>query len=71
MVPQTYPSLPETENPLDEGAEPVLTLTAHKLDIDIRDDQILLSLRACFSRPGFIHCLASFTVSGIVINTLR
>jgi len=70
MVPQTYPSLPETENPLDEGAEPVLTLTANKLDIDIRDDQILLSLRACFSRPGFIHCLASFTVSGIVINTL-
>ena len=71
IVSQTYPSLPETENPLDEGAEPVLTLTAHKLDIDIRDDQILLSLRACFSRPGFIHCLASFTVSGIVINSLR
>ena len=70
LMPQTYPSLPETENPLDEGAEPVLTLTAHKLDINIRDDQILLSLRACFSRPGFIHCLASFTVSGIVINTL-
>ena len=69
-MPQTYPSLPETENPLDEGAEPVLTLTAHKLDINIRDDQILLSLRACFSRPGFVHCLASFTVSGIVINTL-
>ena len=71
MVPKTHPTLPETDNPLDEGAEPVLTLTAHKLDIDIRDDQILLSLRACFSRPGFIHCLASFTVSGIVINTLR
>lgn len=54
----------------DEGAEPVVTQTSHHLDIDIRDDQILLSARACLSRPGFVHALVSFTVSGIVINTL-
>jgi len=40
------------------------------LDINIRDDQVLRSLRACFAREGFIHALVSFTVSGIVINTL-
>lgn len=55
---------------IDEGAEPVLTLTPHHLDIDIRDDQVLLSIRACLARPGFIHSLVAFTVSGIVINTL-
>ena len=55
---------------IDEGAEPIITLTPHHLDIDIRDDQVLLSTRACLSRPGFIHALVAFTVSGIVINTL-
>lgn len=63
-------NLPVVENPYDEGAEPVLVQTANKLDIDVRDDQVLLSLRACFSRPGFTQTLAAFTVSGIVINTL-
>jgi MFS family permease len=55
---------------IDEGAEPVLTISAHHLDINIRDDQVFLSTKACLSRPGFIHSLVSFTVSGIVINTL-
>lgn len=55
---------------LDEGAEPVVTISDHHLDIDIRDDQIILSTRACLSRPGFIHALVTFTISGIVINTL-
>jgi Major Facilitator Superfamily len=55
---------------LDEGVEPVLTITPHHLDINIRDDQVILSLKACMSRPGFVHSLVSFTVSGIVINTL-
>jgi MFS family permease len=55
---------------IDEGAEPVLTMTPHHLEIAIRDDQIWLSTRACLARPGFIHALVSFTVSGIVINTL-
>lgn len=55
---------------MDEGAEPVITMTPHHLDIDIRDDQVLLSIRACLSRPGFMHALVAFTVSGIVINTL-
>lgn len=54
----------------DEGAEPKVTVTDHHLDIDIRDDQIILSFRACLARPGFLHALAAFTVSGIVINTL-
>lgn len=54
----------------DEGAEPVLTITPHHLDINIRDDQVILSLRACLARPGFIHSLVAFVASGIVINTL-
>lgn len=54
----------------DEGAEPVLRMTPHHLDIDIRDDQVLRSIRACFRRPGFVHALVAFAVSGIVINTL-
>ena len=55
---------------IDEGAEPVITILPHHLDIHIRDDQIWLSTRACLARPGFIHSLVSFTVSGVVINTL-
>lgn len=55
---------------MDEGAEPIITMTPHHLDIDIRDDQVLLSIRACLSRAGFVHALVAFTVSGIVINTL-
>jgi len=54
----------------DEGAEPVVTVTNHHLDIDIRDDQVVRSLHACMIRQGFSHALAAFTVSGIVINTL-
>jgi MFS family permease len=61
--------LPATEA-IDEGAEPVITILPHHLDIHIRDDQIWLSTRACLARPGFIHSLVSFTVSGVVINTL-
>eukprot|EP00522_Entomoneis_paludosa_P018925 CAMPEP_0172444332 /NCGR_PEP_ID=MMETSP1065-20121228/4383_1 /TAXON_ID=265537 /ORGANISM="Amphiprora paludosa, Strain CCMP125" /LENGTH=1048 /DNA_ID=CAMNT_0013194821 /DNA_START=135 /DNA_END=3281 /DNA_ORIENTATION=+ len=64
-----YSVLPPVDG-VDAGAEPVLTITPHHLDIDIRDDQIILAIRACFARPGFIHSLVSFTVSGIVINTL-
>ena len=55
---------------IDEGAEPTLTIKPHQLDIDIRDDQIILSTKACLARPGFIHSLVAFTVSGVVINTL-
>jgi len=54
----------------DEGAEPIVTITNHHLDIHIRDDQVIRSLHACMIRPGFTHALAAFTVSGIVINTL-
>jgi hypothetical protein len=67
--PQPHPFDIPPEN-LDEGAEPILTFTDHHLDIDIRDDQVIRSLRACLSRQGFIHALVAFTVSGIVINTL-
>jgi Major Facilitator Superfamily len=55
---------------IEEYAEPTLTLTDHHLDINIRDDQVLLSVKACMARSGFIHALVTFTVSGIVINTL-
>lgn len=55
---------------INEGAEPVLTVRPHHLDINIRDDQVLLSIKACMARKGFIHSLVSFTVSGVVINTL-
>jgi hypothetical protein len=72
--PQPYPGSyqypPRVLPHPDEGAEPVLTMTPHHLEIAIRDDQIWLSTRACLARPGFIHALVSFTVSGIIINTL-
>jgi hypothetical protein len=55
---------------IDDGAEPILTITPHHLDIDIKDDQVIRSLKACFARQGFIHALVAFTASGIVINTL-
>lgn len=57
-------------NDIDEGAEPIITITPHHLDIDIKDDQVIRSLKACFARQGFIHALVAFTASGIVINTL-
>jgi len=62
-------TLPAADS-MDEGAEPVVTITPNHLDIDIRDDQVLLSIRACLARAGFVHALVAFTVSGIVINTL-
>lgn len=64
-----YADFPATSE-IDEGAEPVLTITPHHLDIDVRDDQVIRSLRACFARQGFVHALVAFTASGIVINTL-
>ncbi|KAL7538991.1 hypothetical protein ACHAXR_008965 [Thalassiosira sp. AJA248-18] len=53
-----------------EGAEPTLTQTPHHLEIDIRDDQIFLAAKACFSRKGFPQALVVFTASGLVINVL-
>ena len=61
---------PRTPPSIDDLAEPVLTVTRRRLDIEIRDDQIIMSTRACFSRPGFIHAVVAFTVSGIVLNTI-
>ena len=55
---------------VDDGVEPVLTLAGSNLSIDIRDDQILRSIRACFSRPGFFHTVIAFAVSGTVLNTI-
>jgi hypothetical protein len=57
-------------DPYDDGAEPIISVTDHHLDINIRDDQVIRSLHACMTRRGFSHALAAFTVSGIVINTL-
>lgn len=61
--------LPST-NEIDEGAEPVISQTGKYLDIEVRDDQILRSIRACFSRKGFTHTVVAFGASGIVLNTL-
>lgn len=55
---------------VDDGAEPVLSQAGNIVDIDIRDDQILRSIKACFSRKGFIHTIIAFGASGIVLNTL-
>jgi hypothetical protein len=54
----------------DSSIEPIMTQLDHKLDIDIRDDQLIQQVRACFARPGFSHCVVAFTTSGIIINTL-
>lgn len=53
-----------------DGIEPIMTQLDHKLDIDIRDDQLIQQVKACFARPGFSHCIVAFTTSGIIINTL-
>jgi MFS family permease len=62
--------LPPTIYDFDEGAEPIEIVAPHKISIDVRDDQIWLSAKACFSRKGFVHSCVAFVVSGIVINTL-
>lgn len=61
--------LPST-NEVDDGAEPIMSQSGNYLDIEVRDDQILRSIRACFSRKGFTHTVVAFAASGIVLNTL-
>ena len=61
--------LPST-NEIDDGAEPIMSQSGKYLDIEVRDDQILRSIRACFSRKGFTHTVVAFAASGIVLNTL-
>lgn len=58
------------EGSVYEGCEPTVTQTPHHLEINIRDDQIILAAKACLARKGFSHALVVFTVCGIVINTL-
>jgi hypothetical protein len=48
-----------------DGIEPIMTQLDHKLDIDIRDDQLIQQVKACFARPGFSHCIVAFTTSGM------
>ena len=55
---------------IDDGAEPVLSQAGNNLAIEIRDDQVFRSIKACFSRPGFTHTVVAFAASGIVLNTL-
>ena len=55
---------------IDEGAEPIMIQLGKYLEIDILDDQLLRSIRACFSRAGFIHTLVAFTVSSVVVNVI-
>jgi hypothetical protein len=47
-----------------------MTQLDHHLDVDIRDDQIIQQIKACFRRRGFGHCVVAFATSGIIINTL-
>jgi hypothetical protein len=54
----------------DDGAEPIMIQTPRHLDIDICDDQMWRSLRACFGRRGFSQCVAAYAISGVVINTI-
>lgn len=54
----------------DDGAELIMTQTPRHLDIDICDDQIWRSLRACFGQKGFPQCVAAYAISGIVMNTI-
>ena len=64
--PQRYRTLRHvlpSSDAIDDGAEPVLTMTPHHLDIAIRDNRILLLILACLARPGFVHALVAFTVS--------
>lgn len=57
--------------PNENLLEPIPVLVSpNQLEIHIRDDQIFLSAKSCLSRPGFLHALVAFSVSGIVINTL-
>ena len=59
--------LPPTD---DDGAEPILIQTPRHLDFEICDDQIWHSIRVCFARKGFIHCVLSYCTAGITINIL-
>ncbi|KAL7539707.1 hypothetical protein ACHAXR_009598 [Thalassiosira sp. AJA248-18] len=54
----------------DEGVEPIMTQLDHQLEIDIKDDQLIQQVKACFRRKGFSHCVVAFTTSGIIVNTL-
>ena len=54
----------------DDGAEPILIQTPRHLDFEICDDQIWHSIRVCFARKGFIHCVLSYCTAGITINIL-
>jgi hypothetical protein len=54
-----------------EELEPRVIVTDHHLDIrGIKDDQVIRQIKASFARRGFVHAVVTFTVSGVVINTL-
>lgn len=60
----------DSMNRIDEGVEPIMIQLGRYLEIDILDDQLLRSIRACFHRAGFIHTLVAFTVSSVVVNVI-
>jgi len=71
IIPHPSNQLPPPESEVDVGAEPIVTqMEGRTLNIEIRDDQVLQSIKACFSRPGFVHAVVAFAVGGVVINTL-
>ena len=59
-----------SDDSICEGAEPVLMQTPHKLEVNIRDDQLFVAFKNCFARKGFSHAVVVFTASGLVINVL-
>mmetsp|Transcript_24937 Transcript_24937/g.57595 ORF Transcript_24937/g.57595 Transcript_24937/m.57595 type:complete len:745 (-) Transcript_24937:339-2573(-) len=67
FVPTPLPALADL---IEEGAEPVAISSKHNLQVNVRDDQIILSVRALWRRSGFVHSLVAFVISAIVINTL-
>ena len=61
LIPDFSNRLSPPENEVDIGAEPIVTqLEGSNLNIEIRDDQVLQSIKACFSRPGFVHSVVTF-----------
>jgi len=67
FIPTPLPALADL---IEEGAEPVAISSCHGVQIKLRDDQVLLSVRALWRRVGFSHTAAAFVMSAVVINTL-
>ena len=59
--------LPSTDY---NGVEPILIQTHRYLDIELCDNQMWRSIRACLTRVGFAQCVVSYASSGMTMTTL-